>query len=290
MLLATAVALLLSAGLALHEFRRMREAHAQLAAHQALRTSLLREHPRAQVAGRQIPATAPSSQVPDAALADLFQKAKKGPGGVPLIWPEALFASHPELSVKYLEAAAARTRELFAPFLATEGFTPDQVRQFLALYEQREKAWADLQADATIHGKADTDPAIKAQNDDAISQREQALTGLLGPGAYQRLVEYRASLEARIGLLGLNTLVGATFDTAEPMEIGKMNQLATLVTKANLYHADNAAPPPDAAAFAAVRKEARGILTAGQMEIFDLLLDHQQVTMAKRLNHLTTTH
>lgn len=249
------------------------------------RTRLMRPAPvtaPAQLAASakaEAPAVSPSFA---ARLEQLKSRAVgRAPGGVPLINPEDLFDYHVPLRQAYLEAQRGRQWVDYGAFFANAGLTSGEIEQFHAIAMERELAWLEFRK---LHPGPNQDnngveaPEAREMNERANRDKEAKLTALLGEKRFEQFKHYEAELPSRTMLLGLRNLVATTFYTDEPVTAAQVNQLAALATEYGMFSPAKANGITNAFEQLAV-KSAR-ILSPRQLDVFDLMLDHQQYALA----------
>ncbi len=203
---------------------------------------------------------------------------RHSPGAVPLIFPEDLFDYSPPLRQAYLDAKKGSLWVDYGPFFANAGLTPAEIEQFYAIKMEREIAWLELKKIYPRHDTGPTDPQDTAASRQADQAQNAKLTALFGEERFQQFTQYEEELNVRSNLLGLRNLVATTFYTDEPVTAAQMNQLAALATKYGMFSVVKANGIPDA--FDQLAVKAAGILTPRQLEVFDLMLDHDQYSLA----------
>lgn len=227
-------------------------------------------------------AESPPSVSPDfvARLESLKKKAVgRAPGGVPLIHPEDLFDYHAPLKTAYLEAVKGRQWVEYGPFYANARLSPAEIEQFEAAGMARAIALLEMRKTAEARGVDPLDPSIKEIQAAAAQVRKDKLLTLLGPERFQQLRSYEEEIDSRRMLLGLKNLVATTFYTDEPITVAQMNQLAALTTEFGMFIPWVANKIPHA--FDQLAMKSARILTPRQLEIFDLMLDHEQYSFAR---------
>jgi hypothetical protein len=231
-------------------------------------------------------APTPTAAAPDIApdfverLEELKRNAgTRGPGGVPLIFPEDLFPYHAPLRRAYLAAMQGQQRVDYGAFFANTRLTPAEIEQFLAIRMERELAWLDL---VKVYHRLESGPprpVVAESNRQADEAQQAKLSALLGPSRFEQFTRYEAELFSRNGPLGLKNLVAATYSTDEPVTAAQVNQLSALVTASGLFVPSKANEHPEA--FAEVAAQAAGILSPRQLDLFELLLDYHQASLGK---------
>jgi len=224
--------------------------------------------------------------VPDAAKdrkesAEAFDRilasAPRGPNGVPLPQIEALFHYFPSLQQAFLESLRAKRQLDFGQFFASVQMSEDEIRIFGDIMNLREETWAVEAAEASAAGRRIDDAKITA----ATEFRESQLATLLGKQRFEALVEYRKTIQSRHGIISLSALVNTIPSDASPLSLKSLDRLADLCAENGIFSVDkliaNGANPD----FDQVRSNAAKLLTPEQLEIFDLLLDHQQISYAR---------
>lgn len=277
-LLLAFAALALAIGYSAYEWWRMQQAEAALA-------ELLRPLPPPPV--RPPPATVvtvdppakPPAEISDRVKTLIAQAPAKGPGGVPLVYVEDLFADVPALKAAYNKAAAAQQRLGYGQFIRTIGLSPQEEARFLEILANREAVWGDIRASATNQGLARNDPAIAQLDERNFAETESGLRALLGDARYDQLQKYRESLDDRNSLLSLRNLVQTSYRTDHPLTLDQMNRLAAITTEGGLFNYTKASTQP--VPIGKIEAEALKILHPGQMEVFDLLLDYQQISFGR---------
>ncbi len=204
----------------------------------------------------------------------------RAPGGVPLINPEDLFDYHAPLRNAYLDAQRGRQWVDYGPYFASAGLTGSEIEQFTLIGMERELAWLELRKRYPGPNKDNAgseDPAAREMNDEANRAKQAKLAVLLGEDRFQQLIQYQEELLARTRLLGLRNLVATTFYTDEPVTAAQMNQLAALATEYGMFSPAKAIGIPDA--FDQLTVKSARILSPRQLQIFDMMLDHEQYAL-----------
>lgn len=234
-------------------------------------------------AGAPVTAEAPVVSPSFAARLEELKKRAVGraPGGVPLINPEDLFDYHAPLREAYLEAQKGRQWVDYGPFFANAGLTPAEIEQFYTIAMERELAWLEFRK---LHPGPNKDnagietPEAREMNKQANRDKQAKLAALLGEERFKQFTQYAAELESRSRLLGLRDMVATTFYTDEPVTTAQMNQLAALATEYGMFSPPKANGIPDA--FDQLAAKSARILSPRQLEVFDLMLDHEQYALA----------
>jgi hypothetical protein len=203
---------------------------------------------------------------------------RHSPGAVPLIFPEDLFDYSPPLRQAYLEAKKGSLWVDYGPFFANARLTPAEIEQFCAIKMEREIAWLELKRTYPRHDTGPTDPQDTEASRQADLVQTAKLTELLGEERFKQFTQYNRELDARTMLLGLHNLVATTFYTDEPVTVAQMNQLAALAAEYGMFSMGKSNGIPDA--FDQLAVKAAVILTPRQLEVFDLMLDEQQYSLA----------
>ncbi|MCX6953431.1 MAG: hypothetical protein NTV51_14875 [Verrucomicrobia bacterium] len=177
----------------------------------------------------------PAPQIPER-VTELIAKAPKGPGGVPLVYIEELFADLPALKAAYSKAAAAQQRLGYGQFIRTVGLSPREEARFLEILANREAVWGDIRASATTQGLARNDPVIAQLDEQNFSETERGLRALLGAVRYDQLRQYREGLDDRTNLFSLKNLVQTSYRSDHPITLDQMNQLAAITTEAGVFN------------------------------------------------------
>lgn len=286
--LGASAALVLASIFTAHQSLRLVAATRELSAARVekARTRLVRPTPVAapvQVGAPENTEAPPVSSSFAARLEELKRRAVgRAPGGVPLINPEDLFDYHAPLRHAYLEAMKGRQWVEYGPFFVSAGLSPAEIEQFQAIAMERELAWLELRKRYPGPNKdnAGTQPPVAREMDvQAYRDKQAKIAALLGEERYQQFTQYAEELDSRSSLLGLRNLVATTFYTDEPVTAAQINQLAALTTEYGMFSAAKANGIPDAFDQLAV-KSAR-ILSPRQLEVFDLMLDHEQYALAR---------
>lgn len=235
---------------------------------------------------RRQPAAAATAEPPPvsadfvARLESLKPKATgRAPGGVPLIFPEDLFEYHAPLKAAYLEAVKGQQWVEYGPFYANARMSAAEIEQFEAAGMDRALALLEMRKTAEARGVDPEDPAIKEIGTTANRVRQDKLRSLLGTERFQQLETYEEEIRSRRMLLGLHHLVSTSFYTEEPITVTQMNQIAALATELGMFDVTKSNNIPDAFNQLAIRSAA--ILTQRQLEVFDLMLDFNQYSLAR---------
>lgn len=234
-------------------------------------------------AGMSAPADAPAVSPSFAARLEELKKRAVGraPGGVPLINPEDLFDYHAPLRQAYLEAMKGRQWVDYGLFFANARLTPAEIDKFHAIAMERELAWLEFRK---LHPGPNKDnagtetPEAREMNEQANRDKQAKLAAMLGEERFRQFIQYEAELGSHSRLLGLRNLVATTFYTDEPVTTTQMNQLAALATEYGMFSPAKANGITDA--FDQLAVNSVRILSPRQLEVFDLMLDHEQYALA----------
>lgn len=287
------LALLGATGYAAFEWHRLHAAESALAAARIQRTQAhFTPRERAQ-ATRPAAAATVKKPEPDAGflakLETLKAKAPKGPGGVPLIYPEELFDRCPSLREAYLRAKEGHIWLMYGPFFADAGLTKDEMRQFCAICMEREIACLEMRKLLPRSDPASEKSPVRAEmNREAEAQRKAKLVSVLGSDRYSRLEKFEEEIDGRRLILGLHNMVATTYYTEQPVSAAQMNQLSALATQWGMFDLAKAATLQDP--FGQIAVGAASILSPQQLEIFDLMLDYQQLSFAKWQIYSASSH
>ena len=198
-----------------------------------------------------------------------------------MINPEELFDYHEPLRQAYLEAMKGRQWVDYGPFFANAGLSPAEIEQFYAIAMEREIAWLEFRKIYPGPSKDhNAPPTVEARelNEQASRVQKAKLAAMLGEERFAQFTRYEAEIDSRNMLLGLRNLVGTTFYSEEPVTVMQMNRLASLATELGMFSPEKANGIPDA--FDQLAVKAARILSPRQLEVFDLMLDHEQYALA----------
>lgn len=205
----------------------------------------------------------------------------KSYGLAPTPRPESLFAEVPALKASFDKAAAAQMRLGYDQFLRTVALSASEEARFLKILADREATWGDVRASATAQGVPLTDPSLAQLDERNMAGTERDLQALLGAERYGQLQQYRETLDARSSLFSLSTLIATSYRTDTPVTLDQINRLAQLTTETGLLNYTKARALPDGVPYERVIAEARKLLTSAQAEVFELLVDHRQISLTR---------
>jgi len=203
----------------------------------------------------------------------------RAPGGVPLIHPEDLFEYHAPLKAAWFEAVKGRQWTEYGAFFTNARMNAAEIARFEAIALEHERAMLEIRKTAEARGVPPTDVAIQQIKTNADELRKSRLLALLGEERFRQFGTYERESNARQNLLGLWNLVATTFYTDEPVTAAQMNRLAALTTELGMFDPRKAESIPDA--FDQLAIKSATILSRRQLEVFDLMLDHQQYSLAR---------
>lgn len=203
----------------------------------------------------------------------------RAPGGVPLIHPEDLFEYHAPLKAAWFEAVKGHQWTEYGAFFANAKLSTAEIAQFEAIALDHERAMLEIRKTAEARGVPPSDSAIQQIKTDADQVRKSRLLALLGEERFRQFDTYEREDNARHNLLGLWNLVATTFYTDEPVTPAQINQLAALTTELGMFDPRKAEKIPDA--FDQLAIKSATILSRRQLEVFDLMLDHAQYSLAR---------
>lgn len=279
-LLLASAALLLAAGFCTYEMWRQR----------SLEFALAEDSRPLPVVAPPRPAPPPSAQVPipqaapvargelSARAKAIMEAAKRGPGGIPMVRPEALFADLPNVKLAFSQAAAGHQRLGYAQFIRTAGLSPQEEEKFVGILAHREATWGDIRAGATEQGLDLKDRIVDQLDEKNNTATENDLRGLLGPDRYTQLQQYRDTLDARLGLFSLNALVTTSYATDTPFTLEQMNRLAAISTDAAIFDYEKGLKMPGGPQYDKALAEAQKFLTPRQLEVYGFLIDQRQIS------------
>lgn len=214
-------------------------------------------------------------------LEALKKEASKGPGGIPLVRPEDLFVDHPTLERTFLAAMRGRTRLKYGPFFAQAGLSEQEIESFCQAYADSETRWTELNKLAFQRGIPRSDPSIQDLERKSSEERKARLAALLGPERSAQLSRYQDEDDSGQMKLGLKNLIATTYHTKDPVTPAQINALLAITTELRVFSPNELADTPGAFDEAATR--ASRILTPAQMDVFNLILDQQQVSLLRYL-------
>jgi hypothetical protein len=278
------VGLVVATGFCAYEFWRAQSLEAALAEANRPRPSVV----RVRRAAPDKPAESSTTTAPPASPAgagelparvrEIIERAPRGPGGVPNVRPEAVFADLPAVKLAFSKAAEGQQRLGYAQFIRTVGLSPAEEQRFIEILANREAVWGDIRATATNQGLRLTDGIVAQMDEKNFAETENNLRVLLGAERYEQLQKYRETLDSRLGLFCLSALVQTSYTTDQPLTLDQMNRLATLTTETGVLSYEQAMKMPNGPDFDRALAEAQKFLTPAQMEVFGLLVDQRQIS------------
>ena len=220
-----------------------------------------------------------SNQRPqDSTLERILREAPRAPDGTPIPRIETLFAHYPSLKDSFLKTVRADRRIAYAQFFAYHSMSEDEIARFCDIVVERERAWADLCARKGTN--TITDEQFSHQDAQAQEQREVDLLKLLGPSRFAELQRYREISQTRSGIIGLNMLIASDDGTSSAFNSETVDVLARLCTDANVFSPEGWAGGrvPE---FEKAREKGSRILEGNTLELFNLILDHQEAMYSR---------
>lgn len=226
----------------------------------------------------------PAPQPRSKRLDELLSKASKslanqGPGGIPLLHPEDLFADYPELETTFLKAIEGHLRLKFASFFVRAGLTREQIDRYIEISMAGERDWIALTKEAASRGVPLSDQSIKALGRESANQRKQEMERLLGSSNLALREIFSEEREARNAL---TKMAAATLSGSNPISSDQLNHLTAMTTEIGLFDSDKVAKNPDI--FAEASAKASAILSPEQQQLFDLMIEAGQARFVRAVN------
>ena len=250
--------------------RAIAEAQARLARVQARKNTAART-PAASDAGPVAPVARPAQKP----AADEDSKPKRYSVQP---WLTRVFAEEPGLQALYLDAYRKKLEVEHSALMRRLGLNVAESAQFLEILARDMERATDIGAATRAQNLSSVDPEIKALSEQRERDRKEALRALLGP---ERMKQLEAGDDQRMNREAIGEFAASLHTTPTPLTPAQGNDLAVILGDFGWLGSSVVADE----AYTTLATRAAGILTPGQLEVFQTLV--AAVQARARLNELT---